>query len=90
MDGGKEYNRSIAEQKLKAFSIGSMGKVGRSKKDQEVKIFFLVFSFCFNFPDLRPISNDLKQTSVKLTPCEFLPHRIIPKKDKPYQLYKEF
>ena len=35
MDGGKEYNRSIAEQKLKAFSIGSMGKVGRSKKDQE-------------------------------------------------------
>ena len=23
---GKEYNRSIAEQKLKAFSIGSMGK----------------------------------------------------------------
>ena len=33
--GGKEYIRSIAEQKLKAFSIGSMGKGGRSKKDQE-------------------------------------------------------
>ena len=33
--GGKEYMRSIAEQKLKAFSIGSMGKGGRTKKDQE-------------------------------------------------------
>ena len=33
--GGKEYVRSIAEQKLKAFSIDSMGKGGRSKKDQE-------------------------------------------------------
>ena len=35
MDGGKEYIRSIAEQKLKAFSIGSMGKGGRTKKDEE-------------------------------------------------------
>merc|ERR1711997_484406 len=31
----KELYRSIAEQKLKAFSIGSMGKRGISKKEQE-------------------------------------------------------
>ena len=34
MEGGNNI-RSIAEQKLKAFSIGSMGKAGRSKKDQD-------------------------------------------------------
>ena len=31
----KELYRSIAEQKLKSFSIGSMGKRGPSKKEQE-------------------------------------------------------
>jgi len=37
MSGGskKELYRSIAEQKLKSFSIGSMGKRGISKKEQE-------------------------------------------------------
>lgn len=33
--GNKELYRSIAEQKLKAFSIGSMGKRGVSRKEQE-------------------------------------------------------
>lgn len=37
MSGGdkKELYRSIAEQKLKSFSIGTMGKRGISRKEQE-------------------------------------------------------
>merc|ERR1712111_86265 len=35
MSQKKELYRSIAEQKLKSFSIGSMGKRGPSKKEQE-------------------------------------------------------
>ncbi len=35
-DGGKEYLRSLAEQKLRSFSIGNMGaKRTLTKKEQE-------------------------------------------------------